>query len=87
MTDDSTTPRLAPPANLIQNERVKLFATALNNAGVATLVTALIAPAATFLYGSSHASRSYWWLIGAAWFLVGLVLHLMAQFALGRLKP
>lgn len=57
--------------NLIQNERVKLLATALNNVAVATVVTALIAPAAAFLYGSGHASTNYWWRVGAAWFVIG----------------
>ena len=73
--------------NLIQNERIKLLATALNNVGVATVVTALIAPAATFLYGSGHAATNYWWLIGTAWLAAGLILHVIAQLILGRLKP
>lgn len=72
--------------NLIQNERIKLLATALNNVAVATLVTALITPAATFLYGSGHASTSYWQLAGAAWLSAGVTLHLIAQVILGRLK-
>ena len=73
--------------NLIQNERIKLLTTALNNLGVATLATALIAPTAAFLYGSGHASTAYWWLVGVAWLLVGSTLHLLAHFVLGSLKP
>jgi uncharacterized membrane protein len=73
--------------NLIQNERIKLLATALNNLGVAILVTALIAPAATFLYGIGHAATGYWWLISSAWLLGGVSIHLGTQFALGRLRP
>ena len=73
--------------NLIQNERIKLLATALNNLGVAVLVSALVAPAVAFLYGTAHAATGYWWLIGSAWLLGGVSIHLGAQFALGRLKP
>ena len=78
---------VSAPVNLIQNERVKLLATALSNVGVAILVTALIAPAVSFLYGLVHPVTSYWWLIGAAWFLAGVSLHVFAQVILGRLKP
>jgi hypothetical protein len=39
--------------SLVYNERTKLLATALNNTGVATVVTAVIAPVAAFLYGSA----------------------------------
>ena len=73
--------------SLIQNERIKLLATALNNVGVATIVTALIAPAAAFLYGSGHASTGHWGLIGAAWLVGGVTLHLLAQLVVGKLKP
>ena len=73
--------------NLIQNERIKLFATALNNLGVAIFVTALVAPAVAFLYGTAHAATGYWWLISGAWLLGGVSIHFGAQVALGRLKP
>jgi hypothetical protein len=42
--------------SLKHNERIKLFATALSNTAVATVVTAFIAPMATYLYGSSSVS-------------------------------
>jgi hypothetical protein len=38
--------------SLIENERTKLLATAMNNTAVATIVTAIVAPVAGFLYGS-----------------------------------
>ena len=73
--------------NLIQNERTKLLATALNNVSVATVVTGIIAPIVGFLYGSPSAAASkWWWLIGAAWLIVGGGLHVAAQAVLGRLK-
>lgn len=51
--------------NLVRNERTKLLATALNNTGVATPVTAIIAPVAWFLYGTPTITATKWWpLIG-----------------------
>jgi hypothetical protein len=73
--------------HLIHNERTKLLATGLNNTAVATIVTAIIAPVVGFLYGSPSAAASRWWsVIGLVWFLVGLALHVTAQFVLGRLR-
>ncbi|WP_157223372.1 hypothetical protein [Rhodovulum sp. PH10] len=71
---------------LVPNERTKLFATALNNLAVATVVTAIIAPIAGFLYGAVATPRSWWPVMGAVWFLVGIGLHLVAQLVLGRLR-
>ena len=74
--------------SLIENERTKLAATALNNVAVATVATALIAPSAAFLYGSAAAGPRNWWgLIALAWFIAGVVLHVLAHIVLGRLKP
>jgi hypothetical protein len=53
-----------------REERVKLFASAISNVGVATIVTGLIAPV---LAGRAHALQD-----GAA-FVAGLALHLIAQ--------
>jgi hypothetical protein len=56
--------------SLVQNERTKLLATALNNVCVATIVTGIIAAIVGFLYGSPSAAVSaWWWLIAAAWLL------------------
>ncbi len=49
--------------SLVRNERIKLAATALNNIAVATIVTALIAPAASFLYGTANPAAGHWWLV------------------------
>ena len=73
--------------SLIHNERTKLLATALNNTAVATVVTAIVAPIVGFLYGSPSATATRWWpLIGIAWLLVGIGLHMLAQIVLGKLK-
>lgn len=74
--------------NLVQNERIKLTATALNNIAVATIVTALIAPAAGFLYGTANPAAGHWWLaVGFAWLTGGAALHLAARWTLGGLVP
>ena len=52
-----------------REERVKLFATALSNAGVATIVTGFIAP---LLIGKLHPGG-----LGAV--VAGLMLHVAAQ--------
>jgi ABC-type xylose transport system permease subunit len=53
-----------------REERVKLFASAISNVGVATIVTGLIAPV---LSGRAHAVQD------VAAFVAGLALHLIAQ--------
>jgi hypothetical protein len=72
--------------SLIQNEQTKLLATALNNTAVAVFATAIIAPVAGILYGSSAAGSSWWPLMTLAWFIGALSLHMAAQLVLRRLK-
>ena len=71
---------------LIHNERMKLLATALNNSAVATIVTAVIAPTASLLYGLTAIATGWWLAMALVWFLGGLSLHITAQLVLGRLK-
>ena len=72
----------------VHNERTKLLATALNNLGVAIWATAILAPSASLLYGTSNSTTSVWWYVSIAtiWFLVGVTLHLLARAVLGRLQ-
>lgn len=73
--------------SLVENERTKLLAAALNNTAVATVVTGIIGPAVGASYGLSATGANGWWfLLGAVWFLVGIGLHYSAQRVLGRLK-
>ncbi|HXD46895.1 MAG TPA: hypothetical protein VN655_17355 [Pseudolabrys sp.] len=72
--------------SLIENERTKLLATALNNTAVATVVTAVIGPIAGFFYGLPTVSSRWWFLFWLLWLLVGIGLHLSAQSILGRLQ-
>ncbi|WP_024279680.1 hypothetical protein [Xanthobacter sp. 126] len=80
-----------PGMSLIQNERTKLTANALDRASTACLTVGALGPAVASLYGlggmgsaaPSHgaliALGSVFWLVAAA------VLHFMARSVLGRL--
>lgn len=71
--------------NLIHNERVKLLATTLNNLGIASVVTGVVAPTAGFVYGIGSWTQPIR-LAGAilAWLVAGVGLHLIAQPVLRR---
>jgi hypothetical protein len=74
--------------SLIENERTRLLATALNNVAVATVATALIAPTASFPYAEGRSAFQIWRLdMAPVWFAGGLCLHLFAHIVLGRPKP
>jgi hypothetical protein len=73
--------------SLIHNERIKLLATAFSNMAVATMATAIVAPTVGFLYGPTNPATNRWWLvIGIVWLLLGVGLHMAAQYVLGRLR-
>jgi hypothetical protein len=72
--------------SLVENERTKLLATALNNTAVATIVTAVIGPIAGFFYGLTSLTSRWWFVFWVLWFLVGMGLHLFGQAVLGRLR-
>jgi len=72
--------------SLVRNERIKLVATALNNVGIATIVTALIVPGVSSVYNPSWPLPSHWWLaVAGVWLVAGISLHLLAIATLGRL--
>lgn len=72
---------------LVHNESVKLLATTLNNVGIASIVTGVVAPSVGFIYGVGQPIPPLK-LFGAvlAWLAVGVALHLMSQRVLRRLK-
>lgn len=73
---------------MVENERTKLLASTLNNIGVATIITGVVAPAAAALYGHrAISSDATAFLIGYIWLLSGIGLHVLAQATLGRLRP
>ncbi len=60
----------------IHNEQVKLTANWLNTIAIALVVTGLIVPAASYVYGlpSVPVVRS-WIFIALSWFAGGVILH------------
>ena len=74
--------------DFIHNERIKLAATAFNNAGVATFAAGILGPTIGYVYGTSGVDTGGWWLmIGIVWFLVGAALSSMGWITLGLLRP
>jgi hypothetical protein len=65
----------------IHNERVKLLATILNNAALAFIVAAFIAPAA-----GGHLDLGWHVVTILAWAGFGVGLHFSARVVLGRLR-
>ncbi|MBV9656350.1 MAG: hypothetical protein JOZ42_17485 [Acetobacteraceae bacterium] len=63
---------------LVQNERLKLLATALNNLSLSFIVSGVVVPViGGHLVGG---------LLTLAWFGLGAALHLCAQIVLGRMR-
>jgi hypothetical protein len=69
------------------DERTKLTATFMNGLAIAMVAAGAIAPFAALTYGlPSAASGRVVALIGLAWFIGGLALHLMARLMLRGLS-
>ncbi len=77
----------AAKTKLVANEVAKLTATALNNGAVAAVITSVVGPAASGLYGITTPKSPYSWEFGGAWLLVGALLHAMARKQLKDLEP
>jgi uncharacterized membrane protein YhdT len=87
-------PSAMPPqlmTDLVYNERVKLTATAINNVGIAAVVTGVIVPVAAFAYRTAPGSIDYpaWYFAGFLflWLSGGLVCHFIARTVLLRMRP
>lgn len=78
---------LPPKEKLVENERVKLAATALNNGAVAAFVAGIVWPAASELYGITAPKAPYWWAFGLLWMITAAALHLFARQLPGNLEP
>jgi hypothetical protein len=78
---------LPPKEKLVENERVKLTATALNNGAIAAFVASIVGPAASELYGITAPKSPYWWAFGLCWLIGAAVLHMSARRVLGDLEP
>ena len=63
------------------NERLKLIATAINNIAVAFIVIGAVTPIA-----AGHVPGTPAGLVPLVWVLVGIILHMVGQYALGDLR-
>jgi hypothetical protein len=75
---------------LVHNEQVKLTATWLNTLAAAIITTGVVAPVVGLLFGFSGTAAISKVAIAAAcgaWLLIGVILHLVARYTLGRLRP
>jgi hypothetical protein len=69
---------------LVENERIKLAATALNNIAVASVAAAVIGPSAAYFYGGAAPFVAR---VAIVWLAVGIGFHWLARTILGGLKP
>lgn len=74
--------------SLIENERTKLLANALDRASTACVTVGVLAPVAAVIYGASATALAVWAFVlgGVIWLLVAIVLHMVARWVLGGLK-
>ena len=76
--------------SLIDNERTKLLANALDRASTASLALGVFAPVAAAFFGAQTGGEVPWptLTIGAFIWLAGAIaLHLAARLVLGGLRP
>lgn len=72
--------------SLIHNEQTKLTATALNNIAVAFVIAGFVGPLVAYGFGSTSLPPTLATaVISLSWFLIGLILHLIARLILLRL--
>ena len=74
---------------LIDNERTKLLANALDRASTACVTVGLLAPLAALLYNLSPVHVEVWIMIvgGAVWLLGAIGLHISARWVLRSPMP
>lgn len=74
--------------SLVENERTKLLANALDRGSTACVTVGLLAPIAAVIYGASGTAVTPWTfaLGGVIWLLAAVAPHLGARFVLGGLK-
>ena len=77
--------------SLVFNERTKLLATALNTAATSCVTIGIATPIAGYIYdvGNMQATLRPGLLLLAAlgWLSAAVLLHLIARWVLGSLKP
>lgn len=72
---------------LVQNERTKLLANALDRASTACVTVGVATPVATYLWDLSRAALGPWFLLASCyvWLAVAWALHIFARRVLGGL--
>ena len=75
--------------NLIENERTKLSATAINNLALAFAVAGFVAPLVASSFGSSSApvASAVTVAVSVTWLVAAAALHIAARWLLRRLRP
>jgi MFS family permease len=68
-------------ADSIHNERVKLTAGVVSNAGLAFIVAGFIAPIVT-----GHLALGWRLVLALVWIVIGAALHWIARLILGRMQ-
>ncbi len=69
-----------------RNERRKITATAVNNVGVAIIVTGIVVPSVSIAYQMTLPQTKYWSIFALLWLIRGLGLHAIARDLLGRIE-
>jgi hypothetical protein len=69
---------------LIWNERLKLAASAFNTIAVSFIVTGIVVPAVSVVYGSGQFPGHSWFPV--VWLFTALCLHALGSCVLGGLK-
>jgi hypothetical protein len=69
-----------------RNERLKLLATTVNTIGLAFLVSGVIVPIISLLYGADQPRSPIAAWIGAWWIAQAIMLHLGARSVLGGIE-
>ncbi len=77
---------MAAPNKPARNEQVKLMATALNNLGIAFVVSGIIVPIVALAYQSSLPRTNYWAAFALVWLAFGVGFHLSGRAALRRIE-
>jgi len=75
--------------SLVENERTKLLASALDRASTACVTVGIVAPAASLIYGFGGRLDAPAWFLTVAfvlWSVGASILHLVARWVLGGLE-
>jgi hypothetical protein len=73
--------------NLVHNEQLKLATTAINNIGVASVVTGVVVPLVSHVAASAPPGNRYWAFFMVLWAIVGFGCHITGRLMLKGLRP